>query len=110
MYIYNSTVIVETQHVWSIETVSDEQNGQLKSYLESADRQRDTFSDGWSDVLVHSSAKTWVTKGHKDHKSGRTSERHGTRSTTIQSPKEPVNEEGPAEQHDVVNTIMVQDP
>ena len=50
-----------------------------------------------------------VTKGCKGGRSGWTRERHGTRYTSKQPNKEPKTE-GPDEQQDVVNAIIVQDP
>ena len=103
VYIPKDKVVVVTQHVQNIETQTDEQNGQLKSHLDNADRQEDSFNEGQPVVQVPPSAKKRVTKGHKGGRSGWTRERHGTRPTSKKH-----STGGRAEQQDVVNAIMVQ--
>ena len=109
VYIPKDKVVVVTQHVRNIETLTDEQNGQLKSYLEKTDRQEETSNIGQPDVQVQPSAKKRVTKGRKGGRSGWTRERHGTRSTSKKQATEASNE-GLSNQQDVVNAVMTQDP
>lgn len=109
VYIPKDKVVVVTQHVRNIETLTDEQNGQLKSYLERTDRQEETTNNGQPDVQVQPSAKKRVTNGRKGGRSGWTRERHGTRSTSKKQATEASNE-GLSNQQDVVNAVMTQDP
>ena len=87
VYILKEKVVVIKQQVLNIETLTDEQNGQLESHLDRVDRQEGTSNDGESDVQVHPSVKRRVTNGKKDQNFRWTSERHGTRSKTNNSLK-----------------------
>ena len=98
-----------THHVRNIETLTDEQNRQLTSYLKKADRQEESHDDVQPDFPVHPSAKKRATKDQNDRRSGRTRERHGTWTTNKRHSTEPSNE-GPDVQQGVVNAIIVQDP
>ena len=46
MYIPKDKVVVVTQHVQNLETLTDRQNGQLKSHLENSDCQEESFNEG----------------------------------------------------------------
>uniref|UniRef100_A0AAV1U2B7 Retroviral polymerase SH3-like domain-containing protein n=1 Tax=Peronospora matthiolae TaxID=2874970 RepID=A0AAV1U2B7_9STRA len=50
VYIPRDKVVVVTQHVRNIETLTDEQNGQLKSHLEKIDRQEEILTDSQQTV------------------------------------------------------------
>ena len=69
VYISREKVGGVTQHVRNIETLTDEQNGQLTPYLK-ADLQDESQDDGHPDVQVHRSTKKRATKGQKDQSSG----------------------------------------
>ena len=57
MYIPEDKVVVVTQHVRNIETLTDQKNGQLTSYLKKDNRQEKPHDFGQKDVQVHPSAK-----------------------------------------------------
>ena len=52
MYIPENKLVVVTQHVQNIETLTDEQNGQLMSYLKKANRREELHDDVQPDVCA----------------------------------------------------------
>ena len=74
VYVLKYKVIVVIQHVRNIETLTDEQNGQLKCYLDKPDCHEESLNDGQPVLQVPPSAKKRVTKGRKAGGSGWTRE------------------------------------
>ncbi|CAI5703653.1 unnamed protein product [Peronospora effusa] len=108
VYIPKDKVVVVTQHVRNIETLSDGRNGQDYSYTERIKHQEEISTDDQQKVQVPSSVKKRAAKARSGRKPGWTRERHGTRSTSRRAKK--VVGEGPAERQDVVNAVIAQDP
>ena len=105
VYIPKDKVVVVTQHVHNIETLSNGRNGQDDSYTERIEHQEEIPNDDQPKVQVPSNVKKRAAKARSGCKYGWTRERHGTRSTRRRA-KEVVGE-GLAERQDVVNAVII---